>query len=94
VGWVDSARIESVTRFRLSGATKFSGAAARHVACNDATVYREMIVCFVTTHTQKPPRLPSTARAVALRLLRGLPRRAALERSPSLLATGRTAFIE
>ena len=30
---------------------------------------------------------------VALRVLRGLLRRAVLDRSPSLLATGRTAFI-
>jgi hypothetical protein len=33
------------------------------------------------------------AYVVALRLRRGLPRRAVLERSPSLLATGRTAYI-
>ena len=39
-------------------------------------------------HTQKPPRLPSRACAVALRLRRGLPGRAVLERSPSLLAKG------
>jgi hypothetical protein len=45
------------------------------------------------SHTQKPPRSPSTAYVVALRLRRGLPRRAVLERSPSLLATGRTAHI-
>jgi hypothetical protein len=44
-------------------------------------------------HTQKPPRFPSTACAVALRLRGGLLRRAVLERSPSLPATGRTAFI-
>ena len=43
---------------------------------------------------QKPPRFPSTACAVALHLRRGLLRRAVLERSPSLLATGRKAFIE
>jgi hypothetical protein len=43
---------------------------------------------------QKPPRFPSTARVVELRLPRGLLRRAMLERSPSLLATGRKAFIE
>jgi hypothetical protein len=42
--------------------------------------------------TQKPPRFPSTACAVALRLPRGLLRRAVLERSLSLLATGRNAF--
>jgi hypothetical protein len=53
-----------------------------------------MGVLYLATQTQKPPRLPSTARAVALRLLRGLPRRAVLERSPSLLATGRTVLIE
>jgi hypothetical protein len=34
--------------------------------------------------TQKPPRFPSTACAVALRLPGGLQRRAVLERSPSL----------
>jgi hypothetical protein len=44
--------------------------------------------------TQKPPRFPSTAYAVALRLPRVLLRRAVLERSLSLLATGRKAFIE
>jgi hypothetical protein len=45
-------------------------------------------------HTQKPPRFPSTACVVALRLHRGLPRRAVLERSPSLRATGRIAIIK
>jgi len=45
----------------------------------------------VMQHTQKPPRFPSTAFAVALRLRGGVPRRAVLGRSPSLLATGRTA---
>jgi hypothetical protein len=49
---------------------------------------------FHLSRTQKPPRFPSTACAVALRLSRGLLRRAVLERGPSLLATGRTAFIE
>jgi len=43
---------------------------------------------------KKPPRFPSAACAVALRLRRGLPRRAVLERSPSLLTTGRKAVIE
>src|SRR4051794_28721349 len=42
--------------------------------------------------TQKPPRFPSAACVVALRLRRGLPRRAVLERSPSLPPTGRTTF--
>ena len=42
----------------------------------------------VMRHTQKAPRFPSTARAVALRLPKGLLRRAVLERSLSLLATG------
>jgi hypothetical protein len=45
------------------------------------------------TRAQKPPRFPSTACAVALRLPRGLRRRAMLERSLSLLATGRNAFV-
>src|SRR3954454_15989645 len=43
--------------------------------------------------TQKPPRFPSAACVVALRLRRGLPRRAVLERSPSLPPTGRTTFM-
>src|SRR5216683_955046 len=41
----------------------------------------------------KAAKVASTARAVALRLPRGLLRRAVLERSLSLLATGRKAFI-
>jgi hypothetical protein len=40
----------------------------------------------------KPPRSPSTAHAVALRLRRGLLRRAVPKRCPSLLATGQKAF--
>jgi hypothetical protein len=50
-------------------------------------------VVFVCTSAVHKSRQGFPRRPMSLRLRRGLPRRAVLERSPSLLATGRTAYI-
>jgi hypothetical protein len=50
-------------------------------------------VVFVCTSAVHKSRQGFPRRPMSLRLRRGLPRRAVLERSPSLLATGRTAHI-
>jgi hypothetical protein len=66
--------------------------ARRRVAATVAFFRRIRDLDVVTRKSRQGfPRRPFV---VALRLRRGLPRRAVLERSPSLLATGRTAFIK